>query len=66
MIFEQKMSVTCMQNSHQVNCQLHDKKYTKILQDEGYNLMYHKLVLISMKWGNKLKESKKKHEKMQS
>ena len=58
MIFKHKMSVMCMQNSHQVNFQLHDEKYTKILQVQGYK-MYHKLILISMKWVKKLKESRK-------
>ena len=53
MIFKEKMSVTCMQYSYQVNFQLHDKKYTKIRQVEGYNFMYHKLILLNRNgWTN--------------
>ena len=48
-----------MQTSQQQN-----EKTTNILHVEGYSLMYHKLIWLSMKWVKKLK-AQKKHEKCQ-
>ena len=49
----------CMLNSHQVIIKIQNGKTTNILQVWGNNWMYHNLVLLSMKWVNKLKESRK-------
>ena len=50
-----KLSFMCMQTSQQVIIQLQKEENTNILQVKGYNLMYHKFILHSMKWVKKLK-----------
>ena len=50
MIFKQKHSVVYIQL---------ENKNTNVLLVEGYNLMYHKFILLSMNWVKKMKKSRK-------
>ena len=48
--FKQTMSPMLMQNSWKIFIQIQNEKMNNILHADGYNLMYHKLILLSMKW----------------
>ena len=46
-----------MQNSWKIIMQIKNVKKNNILHADGYNLMYHKFILLSIKWVKKLEES---------
>ena len=48
--FKQTMSPMLMQNSWKIIMQIQNDKTKNILHADGYNLMYHKLILLSMKY----------------
>ena len=66
MILRQKFSFMFMQKSQQEIIELQNEKNTNILQVEGYNLMYHKLMLLSMRWMKKIERVQKSQEKMKN
>ena len=47
--YKQKRSPMLMQNSWKIIMQIKNEKKNNILHADGYNLMYHKLILLSMK-----------------
>ena len=61
--YKQTMSLMLMQNSCGKNLQIQNGKQNNILHADGYNLMYPKSILLSMKWVKQRKESGKTMEK---
>ena len=47
--FKQKMLRMLMQNSWKITIQIQNEEMNDILHADGYNFMYHKLILLSMK-----------------